>query len=249
MPSFTINQLDTDEIDQIIRFSTFSKFSLLYRQIRLLTTFLVLITMLVLLKVFRRKQTASLLKFDDNSISPSDFTVIVLGLPPGEYTNKEISDIVMANLTKIYLKKDYSSMIKVEKIVISLDIRAKIKQLQKFNRMITYKKKFMLKKKFQNDQQIQKHGVQPIEASIENKAEGPLKIPNFDWDGGNNVDAAAVSPDSKKQTSQPNNDPLSYVDNKFINNDPKLLKAPDSLNYKQSGVVFVTLSKQEGLWL
>jgi hypothetical protein len=255
LPSFVINQLDSDEQDEIIRFSSLSKFSRLYRELRLFTTLAALIVMLILLRVFRRKQTASSIKFDDSLVSAADFTIMIIGLPAEEHTNEEIKDLVMTHLTKIYLKKDYSSMIKIERIVTARDIRQKLVEIKKLNKQVNYRRKFFLRNKLEKDKKeantprrnrsqklTQEHQKNNQRETI---VDEPLIIsqPNRNHEHQIYVQCDLSATTKQAIRLEPNKEASG---SRFLSSDPRLFKASESMNFRPSGVVFVTLSKQEG---
>lgn len=69
--------------------------------------------------MIEKKQQEIFRKCDDRMLSPSDFTLIISGLPPEDYTAEEIEDLVVTKLEKIFQKKGMINRNRVEKIVTS----------------------------------------------------------------------------------------------------------------------------------
>ena len=159
----------------------------------------------------------------------------------------------MKNLTKIYLKKDYASMIKVERIVMSYDIREKMKEIKNLNKMMTYKKKFLLKKKYQKGKNKEKNikiqrklnnGAEPLSEIKEEARDSPIRIPNLVSEEKNEAEPVSAPDFQRKEPDSSNKiDKLNYL---CLDENIKQLNSPETLKYKHSGVVFVTLSKPEG---
>jgi hypothetical protein len=210
--------------------------------------------------MIEKKQQEILRKCDDRVLSPSDFTLIISGLPPDDYTAEEIEDLVVTRLERIYQKKGLLNHNKVEKIVTSHDIRLKVKEFEKFNRMQSIEKK--QKVKVQNEK-VKKQKSLKLHRIASDGAQSPpdhdshsLRIP---------IESETYKPGRQKSPELPRNANVKIFNHRIslecqgsplhrLGKKGSLPSVPEleeisykkKLAFKPSGVVFVTLTKQDG---